>query len=230
MVIISYPTGKLLKIFHKIKVVLHILHFRVNKKGSLEAKRVEFEAMSHNRTHTNDTTSTTTEPFDFTSSSHQVESHLAKFLSQYGIHVHPEMLDIYIFTIITVATIVITVTRSFLFFNVAMKASQNLHNSMFRGITRASMYFFNTNPSGRILNRFSKDMGQIDEILPSVMIDVIQIFLSLFGIVAVISVVNPLYLLPTLLLAIIFYNLRTFYLKTSRNVKRLEAISKFSPL
>lgn len=97
---------------------------------------------------------------------------------------------------------------------------------MFRGITRATMYFFNTNPSGRILNRFSKDMGQIDEILPAVMMDVIQIFLSLFGIVVVIAVVNPLYLIPTLLLAIVFYYLRIFYLKTSRNVKRLEAISK----
>lgn len=157
-----------------------------------------------------------------------MESKLSVFLEQYDIHVNPEMLDIYIFTIITVATIIITLTRSFLFFNVAMKASQNLHNAMFTGITRASMYFFNTNPSGRILNRFSKDMGQIDEILPAVMMDVIQIFLSLFGIVIVIAVVNPLYLVPTLLLAIIFYYLRTFYLKTSRNVKRLEAISRFN--
>lgn len=140
--------------------------------------------------------------------------------------VDPQMLDIYIFTLITIATIMITLGRSFLFFNVAMKASINLHNSMFHGITRAVMFFFNTNPSGRILNRFSKDMGQIDEILPAVMIDVIQIFLSLFGIVVVIAFVNPWFLLPTLILAVIFYRLRIFYLKTSRNVKRLEAISK----
>jgi len=88
------------------------------------------------------------------------------------------------------------------------------------------MYFFNTNPSGRILNRFSKDMGQVDEILPAVMMDVIQIFLALAGIVIVIAVVNPLFLIPTVVLGIIFYQLRTFYLKTSRDVKRMEAISK----
>ncbi|KAL9890469.1 probable multidrug resistance-associated protein lethal(2)03659 [Glossina fuscipes] len=164
-----------------------------------------------------------------TDNSHNIESQISGFLSQYNVYIDPEMIDIYVFTIITVATIVITVARSYLFFNMAMKASTNLHNAMFRGITQAAMYFFNTNPSGRILNRFSKDMGQIDEILPSVMIDVIQIFLSLFGIVLVIAVVNPLVLLPTLLLAIIFYNLRTFYLKTSRNVKRLEAITR-SPI
>lgn len=107
-----------------------------------------------------------------------------------------------------------------------MKASINLHNAMIRGLTSASMYFFNTNPSGRILNRFSKDMGQVDEILPSVMMDVIQIFLSLFGIIVVIGIVNQYMLIPTVIIGIIFYFLRNFYLKTSRSVKRLEAISK----
>lgn len=59
-----------------------------------------------------------------------------------------------------------------------MRASKNLHNSMFAGITMATMYFFNTNPSGRILNRFSKDMGQVDEVLPTTMIDMLQVVCS----------------------------------------------------
>lgn len=37
------------------------------------------------------------------------------------------------------------------------------------------MRFYNSNPSGRILNRFSKDMGNIDEYIPSVLIDVIEV-------------------------------------------------------
>ncbi|XP_067646399.1 probable multidrug resistance-associated protein lethal(2)03659 [Eurosta solidaginis] len=157
------------------------------------------------------------------------ESTFTSMLRDFGVAVDADTLDIYIFTAITVATIVITLARSFLFFNVAMRASINLHNSMFRGITRAAMYFFNTNPSGRILNRFSKDMGQVDEILPAVMMDVIQIFLALFGIVIVIAIVNPFFLVPTGVLAIFFYYLRSFYLKTSRDVKRLEAITR-SPI
>lgn len=108
-----------------------------------------------------------------------------------------------------------------------MKASAYLHNLMFQGVTRATMYFFNTNPSGRILNRFSKDMGQVDEILPSVMIDVIQIFLSLGGIIVVVAVVNYWFLIPTLIIGVIFYFLRNFYLMSSRNIKRMEATSMF---
>jgi len=136
------------------------------------------------------------------------------------------MQDTYIFTLITVLTIVVTVKRSFLFFNLAMKASVQLHNAMFRGVCRASMYFFNTNPSGGILNRFSKDMGQVDEMLPTIMMTVIQEFLALAGNIVVISIVNPLFLLPALAIGVIFYHLRTFYLKTSRDLKRLEASSE----
>uniref|UniRef100_A0A182V3W3 Uncharacterized protein n=1 Tax=Anopheles merus TaxID=30066 RepID=A0A182V3W3_ANOME len=138
-------------------------------------------------------------------------------------------IDIYIFTALTVATVVITLTRSMFFFRTAMKASRKLHDAMFNGITRASMYFFNTNPSGRILNRFSKDMGQIDEYLPSVTVDVIQIFLSLIGIVVVVAIVNPYNLIPTVVIGIIFYFMRAFYLLTSRNIKRVEAITR-SPI
>lgn len=109
-----------------------------------------------------------------------------------------------------------------------MRASRRLHDAMFNGITRATMYFFNTNPSGRILNRFAKDMGLIDEYLPGVTVDVIQIFLSLIGIVVVVAIVNPYNLIPTVVIGIIFYFMRAFYLLSSRNIKRIEGISKFT--
>ncbi|XP_037952862.1 probable multidrug resistance-associated protein lethal(2)03659 [Teleopsis dalmanni] len=137
--------------------------------------------------------------------------------------------DIYIFSGIIVATIIFALSRSVLFFHLAMRSSTSLHNAMYNGITRASMYFFNTNPSGRILNRFSKDLGQVDEVLPSVMMDCLQIFLALTGIVIVISIVNPWFLLATAILGVIFYFLRAFYLNTSRDVKRLEATNR-SPI
>lgn len=135
-------------------------------------------------------------------------------------------IDIYVFTALTIATVALTLSRSFMFFNIAMRASRSLHDKMFAGITNATMFFFNTNPSGRILNRFSKDLGQIDEILPMTIVDVLQIFLALAGIVVVVGVVNPYTLIPTLFIAVLFYYLRRFYLMSSRNIKRMDAISK----
>lgn len=66
----------------------------------------------------------------------------------------------------------------------------------------------------------------MDEILPSVLMDVLQISLGCAGIVVVIAFVNVWNLLTTVVLSIIFYFLRAFYLQTSRDVKRLEAVSK----
>lgn len=71
--------------------------------------------------------------------------------------------------------VIFTLSRSFTFFKYCMTASKNLHNEMFSNIVYAPMRFFDTNSSGRILNRFSKDMGQTDEVLPMVGIDCIQV-------------------------------------------------------
>jgi len=49
-----------------------------------------------------------------------------------------------------------------------MRASVRLHNSIFTRLLRAPVAFFDTNPAGRILNRFAKDLGVIDEKIPFV--------------------------------------------------------------
>lgn len=90
------------------------------------------------------------------------------------------------------------------------------------------MRFFYTNTSGRILNRFSKDMGSIDELLTAAMIDCLQIGLTLLGIIIVVAVVSTWLLIPTVAVAIIFWFLRIFYIRTSRNIKRLEGVSKYT--
>ncbi|CAH2237489.1 jg12822 [Pararge aegeria aegeria] len=133
---------------------------------------------------------------------------------------------IYIYSGMVVALVVISLLRSFMFFSMAMRASTRLHNNMFASITRAPMRFFHTNPSGRILNRFSKDMGAVDEVLPSALLDVLQIGLSLIGIVVVVGVVNYWLLLPTVAIGLVFYGLRIFYLASSRSIKRLEGVTR----
>lgn len=72
--------------------------------------------------------------------------------------------------LITIAT-TIFVYRSFAFFHMFLRASINFHDKLFRGVTRAKMLFFNSNPSGRILNRFARDISNADTILPQVSVD-----------------------------------------------------------
>ena len=44
--------------------------------------------------------------------------------------------------------------------------SQQLHNKILNSVTRAPILFFDSNPLGRIINRFSKDTAVSDGTLP----------------------------------------------------------------
>lgn len=66
---------------------------------------------------------------------------------------------IYVHGAIMASLFLFAISRSIGFYSICVRASQNLHNAMFNGLISTTMRFFDTNPSGRILNRFSKDIG-----------------------------------------------------------------------
>lgn len=97
---------------------------------------------------------------------------------------------------------------------------------MFVAILSTVLRFFNINPSGRILNRFARDIGSVDEMLPRVLLDAIQTNLNMIGAIILTSIVNPIFLLPLFVISFAFLYVRKVYLKTSKNIKRLEGISR----
>ncbi|XP_050923142.1 ATP-binding cassette sub-family C member 4 [Lates calcarifer] len=76
---------------------------------------------------------------------------------------------------LTAAVIVFGFMRNLLLFNVLVRCAQALHNCMFNSILRTPVRFFDINPIGRVLNRFSKDIGQLDSNLPWTFVDFIQV-------------------------------------------------------
>uniref|UniRef100_H3CYA8 Cystic fibrosis transmembrane conductance regulator n=1 Tax=Tetraodon nigroviridis TaxID=99883 RepID=H3CYA8_TETNG len=127
---------------------------------------------------------------------------------------------------LTLATIVFGFIRNMFLFNVLVKCAQSLHDSMFKAILRTPVLFFDVNPIGRILNRFSKDIGQLDSKMPWIFVDFIQLFLQILGVIAVSASVIPWILIPVLPLFIVFIYLRRYFLQTSRDVKRLESTTR----
>ncbi|XP_060850595.1 probable multidrug resistance-associated protein lethal(2)03659 [Rhopalosiphum padi] len=130
------------------------------------------------------------------------------------------------YSIINIAMSLVIFIRCAMFVSVLMSASTNLHNNMFNAITRATMYFFNTNQSGRILNRFAKDIGAIDEVLPTPLLDFVHISLQLLGTFVVVGIINFYLLIPTFIIGLMCYYTVYFYLSTSRSIKRLESVSR----
>ncbi|MCJ8729846.1 hypothetical protein PDJAM_G00111100 [Pangasius djambal] len=131
-----------------------------------------------------------------------------------------------IYSGLTVATLLFGFTRSLMMFNALVCSAQMLHNRMFNCIIRTPVRFFDINPIGRILNRFSKDIGHIDSMLPWTFVDFIQVFLQIVGVIAVATSVIPWILIPVLPLLIVFLFLRRYFLQTSRDIKRLEATTR----
>lgn len=83
---------------------------------------------------------------------------------------------LYVYAGIMVFGIASFMFRSFSFYHMCLRLSINLHDMMFRGVTRAKMIFFcNKDASGRILNRFARDISNVDSTLPHVMFDLINV-------------------------------------------------------
>uniref|UniRef100_A0A8C5B493 Multidrug resistance-associated protein 4-like n=1 Tax=Gadus morhua TaxID=8049 RepID=A0A8C5B493_GADMO len=129
-------------------------------------------------------------------------------------------------TCLTAASVALGFVRSLVFFNVLVRSAQSLHNAMFTAMLRSPVRFFDLNPIGRILNRFSKDIGQLDSLLPWTFVDFIQVLLQVLGVIAVAAVAIPWILLPVVPLFIIFLFLRRYFLRTSRDIKRLESTTR----
>lgn len=133
---------------------------------------------------------------------------------------------IYIYSGIIISLFVIAFTRSITFFHFCVYASQKLHDKMFDGLISTSMLFFERNPSGRILNRFTKDIGSIDEALPKAFLDAAQINLMMLGAILVTIYTNVKLSILILIMFVMFVFIRKVYLKCSTDLKRLDGMSK----
>ncbi|KAM6446472.1 ATP-binding cassette sub-family C member 4 isoform 1-T1 [Liasis olivaceus] len=127
---------------------------------------------------------------------------------------------------LTVATMLFSILRSLLMFHILVNAARTLHSRMFQSVLRTPVLFFDRNPIGRILNRFSKDIGHLDDLLPLTFLDFVQTFLQVCGVVGVAIAVIPWILIPLVPLLILFIFLRRYFLDTSRDIKRLESTTR----
>ncbi len=134
--------------------------------------------------------------------------------------------DLYIYGGLVGGAFVLSIIRAAVFLNVLLNSSMHLHNSMLSAVLKAPVLFFDTNPVGRVLNRFSRDIGIMDELLPDTFLDAVQLVLFCIGSVVLPSILNPWIILPAIPLMIIFILIGRYYTKTSRDLRRLEGINR----
>ncbi|KIX09957.1 uncharacterized protein Z518_01038 [Rhinocladiella mackenziei CBS 650.93] len=111
----------------------------------------------------------------------------------------------------------------------SIEASRKLHDRMAYAIFRSPMSFFDTTPIGRILNRFSSDIYRVDEVIARTFnMLFVNTGRALFTI-GVIAASTPIFLVLVIPLGAVYTVYQKYYLRTSRELKRLDSVSR-SPI
>ena len=107
-----------------------------------------------------------------------------------------------------------------------LHASQVLHDRLVSKLMSLPMSFFDTQPTGRLINRFTKDVEACDismqQTFSSFTMCITSVFLS---VVVIIGVTRGAVLVALAPLAYVYSVVQRYYLATSRELKRLDSIA-----
>ncbi|XP_033637674.1 multidrug resistance-associated protein 5-like [Asterias rubens] len=107
-----------------------------------------------------------------------------------------------------------------------LRATTRIHDRLLHKIMRCPMAFFDTTPLGRILNRFSKDMDEVDLMLPINLMRAL-IFLSVVLVIqTIIGIILPYYLIIFALVVIASSALYVIFRKGFCEIKRFDNTSR----
>lgn len=90
-------------------------------------------------------------------------------------------------------------------------ASRHLHQRMLVNIMHSPMSFFETTPQGRIMNRFSKDISGIDDMVPRSLMQFVRTFLSVVGTLFAISFATPIFLAVIIPLGLLYIFIQVWH-------------------
>jgi ATP-binding cassette, subfamily C (CFTR/MRP), member 1 len=107
-----------------------------------------------------------------------------------------------------------------------LKASKILFRALLSRILRAPTSFFDTTPIGRIVNRLSKDVYTVDEGIPATWAQLFNTLISVVFTLVTVSYVTPVFMIILLPVFVGYYVSQRYFIKTSRELQRLDSISR----
>lgn len=134
--------------------------------------------------------------------------------------------NIALYSVLVVALFILAFVRSTLVFVLCLRCSVKLHDSIFSRILRAPMLFFENNPLGRILNRFTKDLGSVDQTLPATLGELNITVFQVIGIIITTIAVKWYLIFPCIVITAISIPIRKYHLRTARDLQRLDSIAR----
>uniref|UniRef100_K3X5W9 Uncharacterized protein n=1 Tax=Globisporangium ultimum (strain ATCC 200006 / CBS 805.95 / DAOM BR144) TaxID=431595 RepID=K3X5W9_GLOUD len=137
-----------------------------------------------------------------------------------------QMYYVYVFMILNLAYAVALYFRAITTYTGGLRASKKMFQSLLARIIRAPTSFFDTTPTGRIVNRLSKDVYTVDESIPATWSMLLNTMMSVLATLATISYVTPIFMVILIPVLIGYYTSQRYFIKTSRELQRLDSISR----
>ncbi|KAG1666137.1 Multidrug resistance-associated protein 5 [Nymphon striatum] len=121
--------------------------------------------------------------------------------------------------------LITNILRAIIFTKSTLKASTNIHNTLFKKVIMSPMKFFDYTPIGRILNLFTKDQEVVDTRLPLRIEILFQYFFIILFALIVVAVIIPWMFLAVTIFSIVFYYIHKIFHSAIRDIKRLQNVS-----
>uniref|UniRef100_A0A4W4FNM2 ATP-binding cassette, sub-family C (CFTR/MRP), member 12 n=1 Tax=Electrophorus electricus TaxID=8005 RepID=A0A4W4FNM2_ELEEL len=131
-----------------------------------------------------------------------------------------------VYGLVVVVMVVLSALKGYSYTKVTLHASSKLHDTMFRKILASPMSFFDTTPTGRMVNRFSKDQDEVDAVLPFNMENFLQFCMMVTATVLTVCIVFPYLLVGVVTLGVVFAIILYVFQRSIREMKRMENVSR----
>jgi ABC-type multidrug transport system fused ATPase/permease subunit len=135
----------------------------------------------------------------------------------------------YLVAILTISLAMVLLIRTAAVFSRGAGIASERHQELLQGVLRSPVVFFDRNPVGRGLNRFANDMQQLDETVPSMILESLGGLCAILGVLVLAGIVEPWILLPFIAILSLLGWARRLYRPASRDTMRLDSVGK-SPI
>ncbi|CAH2353565.1 oligomycin resistance ATP-dependent permease Yor1p [[Candida] railenensis] len=131
-----------------------------------------------------------------------------------------------LYALFTFTAVIFVCLEFFLLINTSTNASKNLNLAAVKNLLHAPMSFIDTTPTGRILNRFTKDTDALDNEISENLRFLFYGMANLIGILILCCIYLPWILIAVPVFGGVFVCVANYFQASTREIKRIEAVQR----